>query len=121
MALPYVTRYARTNQCNLAVLKRYILHKINNMILINRNKIIIICTIFILALIIVYIVKTIPQKAIQTSTKASKYEILVDVEESKLYLLEDSILSKTYKCSGRKMVNSITDRNMENSRKRHMG
>ena len=119
--MPYVTRYDRKNQCNLSVQKRYILHKINNMIVIKRNKIIIICTILILTLIIVYIVKTIPQKAIQTSTKASKYEILVDVEESKLYLLEDSILSKTYKCSGRKMVNSVTDRNMENSRKRHMG
>ena len=32
----------------------------------------------------------------------STYEILVDVEESKLYLFEDNILIKTYTCSGGK-------------------
>ena len=39
---------------------------------------------------------------IQTSTASSKYEILVDVEESKLYLFQDEELIKTYKCSGGK-------------------
>ena len=31
-----------------------------------------------------------------------KYKILVDVEESKLYLFENDILVNTYKCSGGK-------------------
>ncbi len=32
----------------------------------------------------------------------NKYKILVDVEESKLYLFENNILIKTYMCSGGK-------------------
>lgn len=40
--------------------------------------------------------------SIPTSTTTQKYEILVDVEESKLYLFEDGKLVKTYKCSGGK-------------------
>ena len=39
---------------------------------------------------------------IETSSKPSKYEILVDVEESKLYLFESKELIKTYSCSGGK-------------------
>ena len=32
----------------------------------------------------------------------NKYKILVDVEESRLYLFENDILKKAYKCSGGK-------------------
>lgn len=42
------------------------------------------------------------EKIIQTSSKSSKYKILVDVEESKLYLFQDGELLNTYKCSGGK-------------------
>jgi len=41
-------------------------------------------------------------KTIQTSTTEAKYEILVDVEESKLYVFENKELIKTYSCSGGK-------------------
>lgn len=37
-----------------------------------------------------------------SSNNNCKYEILVDVEESKLYLFENGIPIKTYKCSGGK-------------------
>ena len=36
------------------------------------------------------------------SKQTVKYEILVDVEDSKLFLLENGILKKEYKCSGGK-------------------
>lgn len=44
------------------------------------------------------------ENIIKTSTSASKsnYEILVDVEESKLYLFENKKVIKTYSCSGGK-------------------
>ena len=43
------------------------------------------------------------KKTIETSANSkSTYKILVDVEESKLYLFENYILSKEYKCSGGK-------------------
>ena len=42
------------------------------------------------------------QTSIQTSTENPKYKILVDVEESKLYLFQDNELIKTYRCSGGK-------------------
>lgn len=41
-------------------------------------------------------------QAIQTNSTSSKYKILVDVEESKLYLFQDGELLNTYKCSGGK-------------------
>ena len=42
-------------------------------------------------------------KSIQTSNNNSNtYKILVDVEESKLYLFENNEVIKTYKCSGGK-------------------
>lgn len=43
-------------------------------------------------------------KAIQTSNgnNSNTYKILVDVEDSKLYLLENNKVIKTYKCSGGK-------------------
>ena len=34
----------------------------------------------------------------------NKFEILVDVEESKLYLFENGMCSKIYKCSGGKIT-----------------
>ena len=40
--------------------------------------------------------------SIQTSTENPKYKILVDIEESKLYLFQDNELIKTYRCSGGK-------------------
>ena len=44
-------------------------------------------------------------KFIQTSnSNNSKYKILVDVEDSKLYLFEDNKIIKTYKCSGGKQT-----------------
>lgn len=42
------------------------------------------------------------ENTIQTASTSSKYEILVDVEESKLYLFQDGEVVKTYKCSGGK-------------------
>ena len=42
-------------------------------------------------------------KSIQTSnSKSNLYKILVDVEDSKLFLFEDNKVIKTYKCSGGK-------------------
>ena len=44
-------------------------------------------------------------KSIQTSNNnSSTYKILVDVEDSKLFLLENNKLIKTYKCSGGKQT-----------------
>ena len=42
------------------------------------------------------------EASIQTSGKTSMYKILVDVEESKLYLFENEKLKKVYSCSGGK-------------------
>ena len=39
---------------------------------------------------------------IETSVQSAEYSIFVDVEESKLYLLEDGEIVKEYKCSGGK-------------------
>lgn len=41
-------------------------------------------------------------KAILTSNNSSSYKILVDVEDSKLFLFENEELIKIYKCSGGK-------------------
>ena len=60
--------------------------------------------VFIIIFIIVLKNKMEIYKVIQVSnTKSNKYKILVDVEESKLYLFEDDELIKTYKCSGGKI------------------
>ena len=40
-------------------------------------------------------------KSVQASNSNS-YKILVDVEDSKLFLFENNVLIKTYKCSGGK-------------------
>ena len=43
------------------------------------------------------------EKAVATSSNnKQKYKILVDVEDSKLYLFENDELKKEYKCSGGK-------------------
>ncbi len=43
------------------------------------------------------------EKAVTTSSNnKQKYKILVDVEDSKLYLFENDELKKEYKCSGGK-------------------
>ena len=61
--------------------------------------------VIILIIILIFILKnklTI-SKAIQTSNNDSNsYKILVDVEDSKLYLFENNELKKEYKCSGGK-------------------
>ncbi len=67
-------------------------------------------TILIIFLIIIIIIcalvitnKYLSSKAIKTSTSNSgTYKILVDVEDSKLFLFENDALIKTYKCSGGK-------------------
>ena len=41
-------------------------------------------------------------QSIQTSNNSSTYKILVDVEDSKLFLFENEEIVKTYKCSGGK-------------------
>ena len=57
----------------------------------------------VIILVLILIKKYIPQKAIKTSiSDSSKYKILVDVEDSKLFLFENNELIKTYKCSGGK-------------------
>ena len=68
-----------------------------------------------------YIQKNRTSNLVETNGNRAKYEILVDVEESKLYLFEEGNLTKTYKCSGRKMVNTISNRYLENYIKRHLG
>lgn len=50
----------------------------------------------------VYIFYNGQAKFVNANVNKAKYKILVDVEESKLYLFEDEILTKTYKCSGGK-------------------
>ena len=54
--------------------------------------------------VIVYVCmyNSIKKLAIQTRNTSSKYKILVDVEDSKLYLFQDGELLSTYKCSGGK-------------------
>ena len=67
-------------------------------------------TIVIMVLVIVLIASfilisknKINYRSVQTSNNnSSKYKILVDVEESKLYLFENNEIIKTYKCSGGK-------------------
>jgi len=74
--------------------------------MINQNnkkaKIIIIGAGVIFALILLFI-KTRTNYAIPTSIKEeNKYEILVDVEESKLYLINNGKIEQIYSCSGGK-------------------
>ena len=50
-----------------------------------------------------------------------KYHILVDVEESKMYILQDGVCIKTYACSGGKYSTPSPIRHMDNYRKSNMG
>lgn len=74
------------------------------MMIIEKNKITFIG--LILSAILIFCVSISKEKneftTFETSSQSSRYEILVDVEESKLYLLEDGSCSKIYKCSGGK-------------------
>lgn len=56
----------------------------------------------ILAIFIIIVLKNISNNKIVTtsSNNTSSYKILVDVEDSKLFLFENDTLVKTYKCSG---------------------
>lgn len=71
------------------------------MIIYRKNKIIIIGILLIFGIILSTYNPT-QNTSIQTSSISSQYKILVDVEESKLYLFQDNELIKTYKCSGGK-------------------
>lgn len=78
------------------------------MIILKKQKLIlqIIIASIVLAISIYFGTKQIKVKNLVVETwanyKKSKYEILVDVEESILYLFKDGILEKTYECSGGK-------------------
>ena len=77
--------------------------KVYNLKTILKIFLITILIISILGLTLVLIKSYIPQKAIETSSSnSSTYKILVDVEDSKLFLFENDELIKTYKCSGGK-------------------
>jgi len=71
------------------------------MIIFRKNKILIACILLLFALCLNRY-KPDNNITIQASTTSSKYKILVDVEESRLYLFQDNELVKTYKCSGGK-------------------
>lgn len=71
------------------------------MIIIRKNKILIVGILLVFAILLSFYKPT-QKTSIQTSTESPKYKILVDVEESKLYLFQDNELIKTYRCSGGK-------------------
>ncbi len=70
----------------------------------NFKKILkVVIVILITICVLILIKKYIQPKAIETSNNNnSVYKILVDVEDSKLFLFENNELIKTYKCSGGK-------------------
>lgn len=71
------------------------------MIIIRKNKMLIVGILLVLVILLSFYKPT-QKVSIQTSTESVQYKILVDVEESKLYLLQDNELIKTYRCSGGK-------------------
>ncbi len=71
------------------------------MIIIRKNKMLIVGILLVLVILLSFYKPT-KQTSIQTNTENPKYKILVDVEESKLYLFQDNELIKTYRCSGGK-------------------
>ena len=71
------------------------------MMIFRKNKILIAGIILVFAIVISRY-KPNQENVIQTSTHGGKIHILVDVEESRLYLFQDEELIKTYKCSGGK-------------------
>lgn len=72
------------------------------MIISKKKNVLILITIIIISAITATFVNHSPIGIVQTSSTTSKYKILVDVEESKLYLFQDELLIKTYRCSGGK-------------------
>ncbi len=56
----------------------------------------------ILMIVILIITALIGWRFLVYASSGSKYKILVDVEDSKLYLFENGKLKKEYKCSGGK-------------------
>ena len=71
------------------------------MIIIRKNKILIVGILLVFAILLSFYKQT-QKTSIQTSTESPKYKILVDVEESKLYLFQNNELIKIYRCSGGK-------------------
>lgn len=69
----------------------------NMFICLNKSKIVVIISI----IMTIFIIGLVISKTMANSAK-SKYSILVDVEESKMYIMEEGICTKTYKCSGGK-------------------
>lgn len=64
---------------------------------------ILVITILIITLILIFKNKIRKPEILQTSNNSeNSYKILVDVEDSKLFLLENNKVIKTYKCSGGK-------------------
>ena len=62
------------------------------------------------------------REVIQTSSNSgNKYKILVDVEESKLYLFENGVMIKEYSCSGGKWSTPSPIRYMDYNFKGKMG
>lgn len=76
-------------------------NKIIIMIIIRKNKILIVGILLVFAILLSFYKPT-QKTSIQTSTESPKYKILVDVEESKLYLFQNNELIKIYRCSGGK-------------------
>ena len=68
------------------------------------KKVIIIAVIYIITALFIFNFKNYYNifSSIVYASSLGKYEILVDVEESKLYLFEDGNVIKEYKCSGGK-------------------
>ncbi len=67
-----------------------------------RYKTIIMSLILIFAIGITFLCVHSEPKLLTTSAKSSKYKILVDVQESKLYVFENEICTKSYNCAGGK-------------------
>ena len=68
-----------------------------------KTMIMVLLVIFSIAGSILILKNKLSYKSIQTSNNNNNtYKILVDVEDSKLYLFEDNELIKIYKCSGGK-------------------
>lgn len=70
----------------------------------NLKKIIkiLICIAIIICLLMFIKYKSNDNSILTSANSKSTYKILVDVEDSKLFLFENDILIKTYKCSGGK-------------------
>ncbi len=70
----------------------------------NLKKILLIILVIVISTVILFSKKYFNNKTIEISSTISNnsYKILVDVEDSKLFLFENDKLIKTYKCSGGK-------------------